>query len=238
MKDTFIEITNGVAQGIEDKLDSIVYLAPFILGAVAIFIYGLILAELTYRALIAMSRKLKLEYIAEKVGLKHFLKDKKSKVTSSHVIAKAVKGYLIFFFFVEATRVARLHQVSDFLTKVISYLPNVIIAMFIMLIGMRIGNTINLLIRTSLSFTQSNTASVLGIASKYTIFTFAVLASLSQLEIAEIFIQTLFIGFVAMLTLAGGLAFGLGGKDVVKELLEAIKKVEIREYKKSVREAK
>ena len=48
----------------------------------------------------------------------------------------------------------------------------------------------------------------------------------------DILIETLFIGFVAMLTLAGGLAFGLGGKDVVRELLETLKKIEIKEYKK------
>jgi hypothetical protein len=156
----------------------------------------------------------------------------KSKLGASHVVAKGVKGYLIFLFFIEATKVAQLTQIAEFLTKVLNYIPDVIIAIFIMLVGIRIGNTMQILISTSLSFAKSNTANVLGIAAKGTVITFAVLAALSELEIAAILIQTLFIGFVAMLTIAGGLAFGLGGKDVVKELLESIKKVEVKKHNK------
>ncbi|MBU1935070.1 hypothetical protein KKF04_03360, partial [Patescibacteria group bacterium] len=182
--------------------------------------------------IIKMSKKIRLEWLADKLGLEHFLKRIKSKFGASHIVAKGVKGYLIFLFFIEATKVAQLTRIAEFLTKVINYVPDVIVAIFIMLVGIRIGNTMQILISTSLSFAKTNTANILGIAAKGTVIAFAVLAALTELEIAEILIQTLFIGFVAMLTIAGGLAFGLGGKDVVKELLEAIKKVEIREHKK------
>ena len=89
-----------------------------------------------------------------------------------------------------------------------------------------------LIVTTSLTFAKDTTAHALGIAAKYTIHVFGILAALSQLQIAEIFITTMFIGFIAMLSLAGGLAFGLGGKDVVKELLQTMKNIEIKQYKK------
>ena len=95
---------------------------------------------------------------------------------------------------------------------------------------------VSTLIATSLRFAKSSTADALGLVAKYVILIFAALAALSQLQIAEILIQTLFIGFVAMLALAGGLAFGLGGKEVVKELLEAIKKAEVKDLQHEVRE--
>jgi len=57
------------------------------------------------------------------------------------------------------------------------------------------------------------------------------------LQIAEIIIQTLFVGFVTMLTLAGGLSFGLGGKDMVRELLEDVKMAELKEIKKEIKES-
>ena len=228
MEQVFINITNAVANGIRGKYDVFVEHAPYILGAIALFLFGWILAEFASRVIIKMSDKIKLEWVAEKVGLQHFLKRIKSKFGASHVVAKGVKGYLIFLFFIEATKVAQLTQIAEFLTRVINYVPDVIIAIFIMLVGIRIGNTMQILISTSLSFAKSNTANILGLAAKGTVITFAVLAALSELEIAEILVQTLFIGFIAMLTIAGGLAFGLGGKDVVRELLESIKRVEIR----------
>lgn len=235
MENILTSIANRITSIVQAKYDSFIELAPFILGALAMFIFGLIVAELASRGIIAMSERLKLELLADKLGLKHFLEHTKSKHTSSHVIAKGVKGYLIFLFFIEATKIAQLTEVAEFLTTIIGYVPDLIIALFIILVGIRIGHTMELIIKTSLGFAKATTGEALGIAAKYTIIIFAVLAALSQVQIAEILIQTLFIGFVGMLTIAGGLAFGLGGKDVVKELLEALKRVEIREYKKEHR---
>jgi len=228
MEDILLQITENITGVVETKYDNFIELAPYILGSLAIFLFGWILAELASRAIIGMSKKLKLEIISEKLGLKHFLKRTHAKSSPSRVIAKSVKGYLIFLFFIEATKVAKMTQVAEFLTSVLAYIPEVIIALFIILVGIRIANTMEAVISTSLSFAKSTTAEILALAAKYTVITFAILASLSQLQIAEVLINTLFIGFVSMLTIAGGLAFGLGGKDVVKELLESVKRVELR----------
>ncbi|MBN2087591.1 hypothetical protein JW758_04540 [Candidatus Peregrinibacteria bacterium] len=232
MDNIFISITSNVASAIQAKYERFAELAPFILGAIALFLFGWILAELSARAVMKISKKVKLDWFAEKVGLTHFLEKTKSKFSPSQVVAHSLRGYLIFLFFIESTKIARLTHVAEFLSTIMSYIPEVIVAIFIMLVGIRIGNTVQLIISTSLSFAKSNTSEVLGIAAKGTVITFAVLAALSELAIAEILIQTLFVGFVAMLTIAGGLAFGLGGKDVVKELLESIKKVELKKHSK------
>jgi small-conductance mechanosensitive channel len=59
--------------------------------------------------------------------------------------------------------------------------------------------------------------------AKYTILVFAALAVLNQLGVAQSLIQILFTGIVFMVALAGGLAFGLGGQEVAKELLSDLK---------------
>jgi len=220
---------------ITTKLNSVAELAPYILGAVAVFLFGWVLAEITYRLIVGLGHKLKLEHVSEKIGLKHFLQNQNTKMTPTEVIGKAVKGYLMFLFFIESTKIAQLTQVAEFLTKVINYIPDVMIALFIMLIGIRIGHTLQTLITTSLTFARANTAKALGLAAKYTIITFAVLAGLSQLQIAEILINVMFIGFISFLTIAGGLSFGLGGKELVGELLEDIKKVELKEIRKEIK---
>lgn len=233
MEQLYSQISAGFANAVQVRLEKIIELSPFILGAVAVLLLGWILAEVVAHLIVTLGHKIKLELLAEKLGLKHFLERQKSKLTPSEVVAKGVKGYLIFLFFIEATRIAKLTQVADFLTNVISFIPEVIIAIFIMLVGIRIGHTLQLIISTSLSFTKSNTANVLGIAAKSTIVTFAILAALAQLQIAEILVQILFIGFISMLTIAGGLAFGLGGKDIVHGLLQDIKNVELKKTPKT-----
>jgi hypothetical protein len=232
MENILFQIGNNVITAVSDKYERFIELSPFILGAIAVFLFGWILAEVTARAIINLGHKIHLHVILEKIGLEHFLSKTRSKLSPSELLAKGVKGYLIFLFFIESTRIARLTKVADFLAEVINYVPDVLIAVFIMLVGMRIGHTMEILISTSLSLAKDATSHVLGVAAKYTVFTFAVLAALNQLEIAPILVQIMFVGFIAMLALAGGLAFGLGGKDVVKEILEAFKKMELKTLKK------
>ncbi len=232
MENLFESIYGNITNVIEKKYDNFIELAPFILGGLAVFLFGLLLAEIASRAILAMSSRLKLEFLSEKLGLKHLLKQANVKGSPSQVIARSTRAYLIFLFFIEATRIMKLNKIAEFLGTLIDYVPDVIIALFIILIGIRIGKTMNMIIGTSLSFARASTAHILGLSAKYTMIAFAVLAALSQLQIAEILVQILFVGFVAMLTIAGGLALGLGGKDVVKELLEALKHVEIRRYNK------
>ena len=233
MGNLFNSIAGQITSVVEAKYQGFIELAPYILGALGVFILGYLLAELAALSILHMSKRLRLETISEKLGLKHLLQRTGVKKSPSQVIAKSIKAYLIFVFFIEATRIAQLTEVAEFLANVRGYIPDLIIALFIILVGIRIGNTVSLVVQTSLSITRSNTARVLGIVAKSTVIAFAALAALSQLQIAEILIQILFIGFVAMLALAGGLAFGLGGKDVVKELLEALKNLELIEYMES-----
>lgn len=235
MEQFLINITTNIINAVDSRIDRVIELSPFILGALAVLLFGWILAEIASRAIIGLGHKIKLEWIAEKVGLKHFLERANLSITSSRVVAKAVKGYLIFIFFIEATKIAKLTQVSEFLIRVMGYIPDVIIAIFIMLVGIRVGHLLQSIIATSLSITKSKTANILGLAAKYTMVTFAVLAALSQLQIAEILINIMFVGFIAMLTIAGGLAFGLGGKDVVHELLEDVKRIELKHKKRRKR---
>jgi len=237
MQEIFASIMGNIASTVQTKLSGLIELAPFMLGALAMFVFGWLLAILAARSVIALSDKLKLEKLSDVLGLKHFLENTGVKDAPSTVIAKTLKAYLIFVFFIEATKIAKMTEVAEFLAQVRGYIPDLIIALFIILVGIRVGNTLKVVVETSLSITRSNTSRALGIAAKSTVVTFAILAALSQLQIAEILVQILFIGFVSMLSIAGGLAFGLGGKDIVKELLEAIKNMELIEYMTEKQEA-
>jgi hypothetical protein len=222
MQPLLIQISHYIRDSVEAKYATVLELTPFILGALSVLLFGFILGELTAKAILELGHKLKLEFISEKIGLKHFLLRAKSTLSPSELIAQGVKGYIIFLFFIEATKIAKLNTVADFSEKIIGFIPEIIVAVFIMLIGFRLGNTLFALIQTSMSFAQSSTATILAMAVKAMIFAFTILAALAQLSIAGNLVQILFIGLVAMIVVAGGLAFGLGGKDVVHDFLHSL----------------
>src|SRR5690606_1454594 len=96
MNETLHQIFSSLKLAFENQFLNYVELAPGILGALGILLVGYLMAHLVYKIIIATAEKLRLEVLAEKIGLSHFLEKHNYKASSSHVIAKSFKGYLIF----------------------------------------------------------------------------------------------------------------------------------------------
>ena len=80
-----------------------------------------------------------------------------------------------------------------------------------------------LLVRGSAQAANLPSAAFLGGVARWSIWIFALLVALYHLGIAGPLVQTLFTGFVAMIAIAGGLAFGLGGKDAAAKFIERLR---------------
>jgi hypothetical protein len=115
-------------------------------------------------------------------------------------------------------------QITEFLNEVARYIPNVIVAVVILAIGLVIGNFIENVVVSAVSASRIPTSSAgfLGGVAKWSIVVFALLAALVQLGVATSLVQILFTGLVAMIALAGGLALGLGGREKAAKWLDRL----------------
>ena len=134
-----------------------------------------------------------------------------------------MKWFLILVFLMAATDILGLTQVTSFLQVVIEYLPNVIVAALILLVGAMFAEFMQRLIRASVDAAGLMSAGFLGSVAKWAILIFALFAALDQLGVARSFIITLLQGFVAMLAIAGGLAFGLGGQGAARDFVGKVR---------------
>jgi len=132
------------------------------------------------------------------------------------VLTEILKWMLIIVFLIPTLEVWGLSRATAVLNQFLFYLPNVVVAVVIAFVG--------LMVRHSVKTLGSASSNGLAVFTKWAISFFTVLIVLNQLGVAQDLVRILFTGIVAMLTLAGGLAFGLGGKDVAKELLEELKR--------------
>jgi len=136
-----------------------------------------------------------------------------------------VRWFFIIVFLVAAIDVLGLEQVNAFLREVVLlYLPNVIVAALILVVAAFIADVMKRIVVSSAKAAEVPSPGLLGGITKWAIWVFAILAALYQLGIAGVFAQTLFTGFVAMLAIAGGLAFGLGGRDAAARYIEKLKR--------------
>ena len=162
---------------------------------------------------------LKIEVLFEKAKL-----FKKGEVRIwEEVLTEILKWTLIVVFLIPTLEIWGLSKATSVINQILFYLPNVIVAVVIAFIGILASNLVSDLVRHSVKTLGSSSANSLSVFSKGVIIFFTTLVVLNQLGVAQDLIRILFTGIVAMLALAGGLAFGLGGKDAAKELLEELK---------------
>ncbi len=218
---TWGSTVTGAFNGIWGGVASFV---PSLLAAIVIFIIGWIVASLVGRLIAQLIKGIKLDNALEQAGFGNVVRRAGFELSSGAFIGGLVKWFVIVAFLVASFEVLGLNQVNVFLQSVVLlYLPQVIVAVFILLVAIVIAEALRKVVVGSAKAAGVKSANFLGTVTKWAIWIFAVLAALVQLGIAVGFIQTLFTGVVVALSLAFGLAFGLGGQDAASRYVEKMR---------------
>jgi hypothetical protein len=138
------------------------------------------------------------------------------------LLGEIVKWFFILVTLLAATNILGLSEVSQFLRQVLEYVPNVVVAALILVIAVVLANFVYRTVSASVTAAGFGSASAIAAVSKWSILVFALLAALVQLNVAVSLIQTILTAFFAMVALAGGLAFGLGGRDLATKWLKKV----------------
>lgn len=204
--------------------ENLIGFLPNLIGALIVLALGFLVAALFHKLAEKILNLLKIKELFDKFRITAMFEKAGHKFSIVSLLASVIYWLVIIVFITVSIEMLGLTQISDFLRSVVFYLPNVIVAIAILVIGTLIGNFVENLIHNTTHAVKVGSAAFLGRLTKWVIMIFSILAALNQLNIAQNLIAILFQGIVVMLALAGGLAFGLGGKDYAKEILEKFKK--------------
>lgn len=198
------------------------YLPTLLLGLVLLFA-GFILAWLFEMVSRRTMKFLMLDKVVEKVGLKNLFDKAGLKISLTRLLSGVIYWFVLLIFLGSVVNVLGLSQLSEFLDSLVAYLPNVIGAVAILIIGILVANLLFSVVKNACESANIASSKFLASLTKWSIFIFAIIAALVQLKIATDLLTVLFTGIVIMISLAGGLAFGLGGKDAAKEIIDKIR---------------
>jgi hypothetical protein len=196
---------------------------PSLVGAVLVFVAGWIVAVALGKVVEHIVKMVKVDDVMEKAGTKARFEKAGVKLDVAKFLGGLVKWFLILVFLMAATDILQLKQVTTFLNSIVLYLPNVVVAAVILAVAFLVASFVYSVVKGSSRVAGIVSATLLATIAKWAIVIFGFLAALIQLGIAASLINTLFIGFVAMLALAGGLAFGLGGKEEAASILKKVR---------------
>lgn len=196
---------------------------PALLGAIIIFIIGWFIAIGVGKLISEILSRIKFNKLFEKTGWKDALEKAELKVNPSDFIGAICKWILVIVFLLASVEILGFVQFAGFLKSVIGWLPNLIIAAAIFVVGIILADILEKIIKAAVKKLEIRYVEFLGVAVRWAIYIFAALAILLQLGVTPTIINTLVIGFVGMIALALGLSFGLGGKEAAGKLIDDLK---------------
>jgi len=193
---------------------------PDLIGALLILWIGWIIAGWLSKLVANVLRKIRFNEAANKAGLSGAIQSAGVRQDASGVMAEVVKWFFRLIALVAAFSVLQLPALTAALTGILDFIPNLFIALVILLIGGLVANFVKDFVRGAASSAGFSNANLVSNIARYAILFVAVIAALGQIGVASTVINTLFIGTIAALALALGLAFGLGGRDVAARIWE------------------
>jgi hypothetical protein len=197
---------------------------PNLIVAIVIVLLGWGIGVLFGRVVSQIIKAIKIDEALRRAGVENFLNKGGLNLNTGNFLGGLVRWFVILVFLVGALDVLHLSQVTLFLKDILNYLPQVVVAVLILIAAGMVSDAMKKVVLSSAMSAEISSAGFLATATKWAIWIFAILVALSQLGIASGFIQTIFTGLVVALSLGLGLAFGLGGQEAAGRVVEKMGK--------------
>ncbi len=211
---------DAIFLSLSNALNTFLTAIPQVIGALLILLIGWIIAGIVSRIISALLARAGADRLfAEHGGAVYGAQSKRIK--PSVVAGELVKWLIRLVFLVAATNVLGMPQVSALLNQILLWIPNLVVAAIILLVGPLLARFVRGLIEVGAGEMGFTNAPLLGRIAEIAIVAFAVVIAINQIGIAAKLVNTLFIGIVGAVALAFGLAFGLGGRDVAAQLTQS-----------------
>lgn len=213
----------ATADSLQKLWQGFVSFIPNLIGALIVFIIGWLIAGWVGKLIAVILRKVGLDRALSKTKWDEAMDKADFKTSMSDFIGALVKWVLVIAFLLAAVEILGMGEFAGFLHSIVSWLPNLIVAAAIFVVAIIAAEFIEKLVKAAVGKMNVRYVNMAGTIVRWAVWVFAALAILSQLGVGVTIIQTIVTGIVALVVIAGALAFGLGGKDMAKEWLESIK---------------
>ncbi len=212
--------TDTLIASFRDAFSMIVSAIPRILGFVVIVAIGWFVSSILARAVTGLLRAIRFDELMQRSGLADFTNKMGTGRDSAEIIVGLVKWLVRIVVLLVAFDVLGLPAVSDVMRQLLLWLPNLVVAIFVLFIGGIAARALGNIVRGATAEAGFASPETLANVTRTTVWAFAIVVAINQLGIATNLINTLFTGFVGALAIALGLAFGLGGRDLASRTLE------------------
>ena len=215
---TFHDWSEATLTSLGSALTLLLAAIPRIIGFALILLIGWFIASLIQRAVAGIARAVHFNNLARRSGFAEFVQRMGIDTDASGFLGHLAKWFIRLIALIVAFDALGLPAVSEVLRALLLWLPNVVVALVVLVIGGIAANGLANVVRASTSEANFSNPDLIGRIARIAVWSFAIIVAVNQLGIAANLIDILFMAVVGAAALAFGLAFGLGGRDTAAEL--------------------
>lgn len=192
---------------------------PRLIGFALILIVGWIIASLIDKAAVALLRAVHFNTLAERAGLVGFIQKSHIRDDAAGVIGMLAKWFVRLIALVVAFDALGLPAVSQVLHQLLMWLPNLVVALVVLVIGGIAANALSAVVRGATAEAGVARPDLLARIARYAVWVFAIMVAINQVGIATTLINILLMAAAGAVALALGLSFGLGARDTAASIV-------------------
>ena len=201
-------------ESLRGALDRFFEFIPQLIGAIVILIIGYIVAKILEAVVARVLKAIGFDGWMEQGGIKQFFDRAQTSETPATVLGKLVFWLVFIVAITMAADALGISQVSQVLGQLIAYIPSIIAAILILILASLLANFLSGIVRGATG------SDLLANVARYAIIVYAAFAAITELGIAVQLTAPTFLIILGAVALAAAIAFGWGGRDVAKDIIE------------------
>lgn len=197
--------------------------APRLIIAIILFIIGWIVSSIIAKAFEQVFKAMNVDKLFSKAGASEVMRKAGLSLNTGYFIGQIMRWFVLIIFIMPSLALVGLSSIGDFLKEdVLGFLPRVIVAALVLIIGTIVSDALSRVILAGSKSMSISSAHMLASIAKYAVWVFAFIVAFEQLGINSSYMQIVFTGIIAMLSLGGAIAIGLGAKDHASRFISKI----------------
>lgn len=189
---------------------------PAMLAALLILFAGWLFARLVQRVVYGFLKRIRLNDMLQRGGVTQAVERSGAQVNPAKVVAQLLFWLVMFTVMLVAANALGLESLANVFSELVSYIPSVIAAIVIIIVGIVLGNFVQGLIMASAGAIHGGTT--LARIGRGGVILLAIFMALQELGIATDIVTTAFAILFGAISLALALSFGLGNRELAGEI--------------------
>ena len=202
-----------------DMLSKFANTFPNVIMALVIFIIGVLISKIVAKTIKKALEKIGIDQLGEKLNEVDIVQKANMNIKFSEVTSKVFYYFIMLFFAVAATSVLGIPEISNLVSDIFTFIPNLIVALIVLILGTLLADMLRKVVDTALKSLGVSSSGLISSVLFYFIFINVIIVALGQAKIDTSFLSQNISIIIAGVVAAFAIGYGLASKDVMANMV-------------------